>query len=67
MGTTSATPVYEVQERRLIQRRRQPDRRSTLRWHPHGGDRRHGYGRRKEDNWQTMKLVLSRLFRAVPT
>ena len=67
MGTTSATPAYEVPERRLIQRRHQADRRSTLRWHPHGGDRRQGDGRRKEDNWQTMKLVLKKLFRVFPT
>ncbi len=62
MGTSSATPVHEIQERRIFQRRCQPDRRTKLRWHPHGGDRRNGDGRRQEDNWQTMKLVLSKLF-----
>lgn len=54
------------QERRVALRRLQPDRRATLRWHPNGGDRRHGLGRRKEDTRNTMKAVLSGLF-SVPT
>lgn len=49
------------QERRVALRRVQPDRRATLRWHPNGGDRRHGFGRRKEDTCNTMKAVLSEL------
>jgi hypothetical protein len=50
------------QERREIERRCQLDRRSTLRWHPDGGDRRYGAGRRKDDKWDTLKAVLARLF-----
>lgn len=50
------------QERRLASRRVQADRRATLRWHPNGGDRRHGLGRRKEDTRSTIKAVLSGLF-----
>jgi hypothetical protein len=50
------------QERRVIERRCQSDRRSTLRWHPDGGDRRYGNGRRKDDKWDTLKAVLTRLF-----
>lgn len=52
------------QERRLTLRRVEPDRRSTFRWHPNGGDRRHELGRRKEDKRETMKAVLSGLFSA---
>jgi lipopolysaccharide/colanic/teichoic acid biosynthesis glycosyltransferase len=58
----SATPVQKKRECRLTQRRYQPDRRGTLRWHPHGGDRRQGAGRRKEDSWKMMRFVLSRSF-----
>ncbi len=58
----SATPVHERREHRLTQRRCQPDRRGTLRWHPHGGERRQGSGRRKEDSCGTMRSVLSRSF-----
>lgn len=54
------------EERRLTLRRVEPDRRSTLRWHPKGGDRRHEPGRRKEDKRDTMKAVLSGLF-SLPT
>ena len=54
------------QERRLALRRVQPDRRTTLRWHPNGGDRRHGAGRRKEDRGDMIKAVLSGLF-STPT
>ncbi|MFQ5994165.1 MAG: hypothetical protein ACE5K1_03650 [Acidiferrobacterales bacterium] len=49
-------------DRRLTNRRHQSDRRGTLRWDPHGGDRRYRSGRRKEDKWDTMKVALSRLF-----
>ncbi len=62
MGTRSATSAHRGAENRLIQRRRQPDRRGTLRWHPHGGDRRQGSGRRQKDNWEAMKAALSRWF-----
>lgn len=58
----SARPVHTKRERRLTQRRDQPDRRSTLRWHSHGGDRRYRLGRRKDDKWDTLKALLSRLF-----
>ena len=58
----SATPVPKRRELRLTQRRCQPDRRGTLRWHPQGGDRRQGSGRRKKDSWETMRFVLSRSF-----
>lgn len=54
------------QERRVALRRAQPDRRATLRWHPNGGDRRHGLGRRKEDTRNVIKAMLSGLF-TVPT
>jgi len=62
MQKLSAVPAHKKRKRCLIHRRLQPDRRLTLRWEPHGGDRRYGSGRRKEDNWDTMKAVLSRLF-----
>ena len=55
------------QERREIERRCQLDRRSTLRWHPDGGDRRYGAGRRKDDKWDTLKAVLARLFQVQAT
>ncbi len=58
----SATPAHKRRERCLIQRRYQPDRRGTLRWPPHGGDRRQDSGHRKEDSWKTMRFVLSRSF-----
>ena len=58
----SVTPVPKRRELRLTQRRCQPDRRGTLRWHPQGGDRRQGSGRRQEDSWETMRFVLSRSF-----
>lgn len=45
----SATPVHKRREHRLSQRRCQPDRRGTLRWHPNGEERRYSTGRRKED------------------
>lgn len=61
----SATPVPTRREWRLTQRRCQPDRRDTLRWHPHGGDRRQGVGRRKGDSWKTMRLALSRSPRTI--
>jgi hypothetical protein len=48
-------------ERRLMQRRGQPDRRLRLRWYPHGGDRRHKPGRRRDDTWETMKAVLANI------
>jgi hypothetical protein len=62
MGTRSATSAHRAVENRLIQRRRQPDRRGTLRWDPNGGERRYSTGRRKKDNWEAMKAALSRLF-----
>ncbi len=55
------------QERREIERRCQLDRRNTLRWHPDGGDRRYGAGRRKDDKWDTLKAVLARLFQVQAT
>ena len=58
----SVTPVRKRRELRRIQRRCQADRRGTLRWHPHGGDRRQGSGRRQDDRWETMRYVLSRSF-----
>lgn len=57
-----ATPVHIRREYRLTQRRCQPDRRQTLCWHPHGGDRRQDPGRRKGDSWKMMRFVLSRSF-----
>ncbi len=52
----------KMPNRRLIQRRQRQDRRTSLRWDPAGGDRRHGYGRRKEDEWDAAKAELSRYF-----
>ena len=52
----SATPVHKRREHRLTQRRCQPDRRGTLRWHPHGGDRRQDSGRRKEDKLENDEI-----------
>jgi hypothetical protein len=51
----SAARVETRRERRLAQRRCQPDRRSTLRWYLQGGDRRHRFGRRKDEKWEMMK------------
>ncbi len=59
---SSATPAHKRRERCLTQRRCQPDRRGTLRWPPHGGDRRQDSGHRKEDSWKTMRFMLSRSF-----
>lgn len=42
-------------DRRLMQRRQLADRRMTLRYGPTAGDRRHGFGRRKEDEWDATK------------
>jgi lipopolysaccharide/colanic/teichoic acid biosynthesis glycosyltransferase len=53
--------LVHTRERRLTQRRCQADRRGTLRWHSHGGDRRYRLGRRKDDKWDTVKTLLSRL------
>ncbi len=66
VGNTRKSHNDIPQERRVALRRVQPDRRATLRWHPNGGDRRHGLGRRKEDTRNTMKAVLSGLF-SVPS
>ncbi len=57
-------PARNTSERRLIQRRQQPDRRMHLRWYPHGEDRRYKLSRRQNDRWDTMKAELSRLFPA---
>jgi hypothetical protein len=51
----SAARLDTRRERRLAQRRCQPERRSTLRWYLHGGDRRHRFGRRKDEKWDMMK------------
>jgi hypothetical protein len=51
----SAARVDTRRERRVAQRRCQPDRRSTLRWYLDGGDRRHRFGRRKDEKWEMMK------------
>lgn len=48
--------------RRLMHRRQLPERRTSLRWDPDGGDRRRGFGRRKEDEWDAAKAELSRYF-----
>jgi hypothetical protein len=48
-GLPSAPRVDTRRERRRAQRRCQPDRRSTLGWYLDGGDRRHRFGRRKDD------------------
>ncbi len=45
-----------------MQRRYYPDRRSTLRWNPHGGERRYATGRRKHDNRDAMKAALMSLW-----
>ena len=47
---------------RLKIRRQLQDRRMSLRWDPDGGERRHGFGRRKEDEWNAAKAELSRSF-----
>ena len=52
---SSAAQVDTRRERRLAQRRCQPDRRSTLGWYLDGGDRRHRFGRRKDEKWEIMK------------
>ena len=49
-------------DRRLIRRRQLQDRRNSLRWEPDGGDRRQGFGRRKEDEWDAAKAELARYF-----
>jgi hypothetical protein len=46
--------------RRLICRRQLQDRRTSLRWDLAGGDRRQGFGRRNEDEWDAVKAELSR-------
>jgi hypothetical protein len=58
MGTRSATSTHRRPYQRLMQRRCQQDRRSTLRWDPDARERRHGTGRRKEDNRDAMKAAL---------
>ncbi len=57
----SATPVHKRREHRLTQRRCQPDRRGTLRWHPHGGDRRQDSGRRKEDKLENDEIRVAEI------
>jgi hypothetical protein len=52
----------KMPNRRLIHRRQLQERRMSLRWDPDGGDRRHGFGRRKEDEWDAAKAELSRYF-----
>jgi len=64
LGGPRSTPAPTRRERRHTPRRSQPDRRGTLRWHPKGGDRRQGAGRRQGDSWDTMRFVLSRSFSA---
>lgn len=64
MQTGYVRPARSTPERRLLQRRHQPDRRMHLRWYPHGGDRRYKLGRRKDDMRDTMKAVLASLFPA---
>ena len=51
----STARVDTRRERRFAQRRYQPDRRSPLRWYLDGGDRRHRFGRRKDEKWEMMK------------
>jgi hypothetical protein len=58
--TPSTRP--KLPNRRLIHRRQLPERRTSLRWDPNGGDRRHRFGRRKEDEWDAAKAELSRYF-----
>lgn len=53
---------HRMPNRRLIRRRQLQDRRMSLRWDPDGGDRRHTFGRRKEDEWDAAKAELSRHF-----
>ncbi len=62
MHTAYVRPARNTPKRRFIQRRQQADRRLHLRWYPHGGDRRYKLSRRKNDKWDMMKAVLSRLF-----
>jgi hypothetical protein len=62
MYARSSTSARRRPEQRLTQRRRQPDRRGTLRWDPNGGERRYSTGRRKGDNWQAMQAALMRLW-----
>jgi hypothetical protein len=52
----------KMPNRRLIRRRQLQDRRISLRWEPDGGDRRQGFGRRKEDEWDAAKAELARHF-----
>ena len=52
----------KMPNRRLIHRRQLQDRRTSLRWDPDAGDRRHGFGRRKEDEWDAAKAELARYF-----
>lgn len=52
----------KMPNRRLMHRRQLPERRTSLRWDPDGGDRRRGFGRRKEDEWDAAKAELSRYF-----
>ncbi len=62
VGRDRPAPAPRRRERRLMYRRRQADRRTTLRWDAGGGDRRHRSGRRQEDEWDAMKAELSRSF-----
>lgn len=55
-------PTRRRREQRLIYRRREPDRRTMLRWDAGAEDRRHRSGRRQEDEWDAMKAELSRSF-----
>ncbi len=52
----------KMPNRRLIRRRQTQDRRTSLRWDPQGGDRRQGFGRRKEDEWDAAEAELARHF-----
>ena len=62
VGRDRPVPTRRRRERRLIHRRREPDRRTTLRWDIGGEDRRHRSGRRQEDEWGAMKAELARSF-----
>lgn len=53
---------HKMPNRRLIRRRQLQDRRTSLRWDPDGGERRQGFGRRKEDEWDAAKAELARYF-----
>ena len=62
MRTRLTTSAHRRPQQRLMQRRYHPDRRSTLRWDPNGGERRYSTGRRQEDNRDAMKAALMRLW-----